>query len=320
MVPTRSSPTRQARFWDHVSRLFVTNDHELRVPTIRTQNVAALQALMQLLKDLPNGAESITIDFSECNELALSGVVFLGGLVSLVRASGGTVNVRMDTIEPKLRQEWERNGFLAHMGMPSSTTVTDAVPFEHHPELDKDRVMKYLEGKWIGVGAVRLSEDLQAAIIGKVWEIYTNAFEHANSPIGVVNCGRYDKRRHRLHLCVMDLGIGIPDNVRRYKPDIRIDSGSAMKWAFLNGSSTKADAVGYSRGLGLHVLKDFIRVNNGKLEVYSNNGFVRIKRQSEVYRRTAVHFSGTLVNISLEADEKFYCFQYELEKYGEISE
>jgi anti-sigma regulatory factor (Ser/Thr protein kinase) len=313
------SATRQLNLWDHLSKFFAPHNRELRVPTIGTQNVVALQTLMRLREDLPDGAANVTVDFSECAELALSALVFLGGLVSLVKASGGTVNVRKDTIRPKLRLEWEKNGFLTHLGTPSSTLVTDAVPFEHHPELDKDRVMKYLEGKWIGVGAVRLSEDLQAAIIGKVWEIYTNAFEHAESPIGVMNCGRYDKKRHRLHLCVMDFGIGIPDNVRKHKPGITIDSGSAMRWAFLNGSSTKADAVGYSRGLGLHILKEFIRVNKGKLEVYSNDGFVRIKSQSEIYRRTTARFPGTLVNITLEADERFYCFGYEVEKYAKTS-
>jgi hypothetical protein len=113
----------------------------------------------------------------------------------------------------------------------------------------------------------------------------------------------------------MDLGIGIPENVRRYRPLQPIDARGAMKWAFSPGTSTKAETVGYSRGLGLHTLKEFIKVNKGFMEVFSNDGYVKINDQGESYKRRKFTFGGTFVHISLSADEKFYCFSYEVEKY-----
>ncbi|MBS9383808.1 MAG: hypothetical protein HEQ24_06035 [Dolichospermum sp. BR01] len=49
---------------------------------------------------------------------------------------------------------------------------------------------------WLGKGWINISPRLQdaipavsVAIAGKVVEIYFNAFEHSNSPIGVFSCG-----------------------------------------------------------------------------------------------------------------------------------
>src|SRR6185503_6426702 len=116
-----------------------------------------------------------------------------------------------------------------------------------------------------------------------VWEVYANAFDHSESPIGIVNCSSFDRARKRLHLAVVDFGIGIPTNVRKFFSGQQIRAVPAMKWAFTEGRSTKAEVVGYSRGLGLHVLKDFIQVNGGFMEVYSNDGYVKISEGKELF-------------------------------------
>jgi hypothetical protein len=52
------------------------------------------------------------------------------------------------------------------------------------------------------------------------------------------------------------------------------------------------------------------------MEVFSNDGYVKINHQGEVYRQSSFSISGTFVHISLSADERFYCFDYEVPKYA----
>ncbi|MCB2264313.1 MAG: hypothetical protein LGR52_15440 [Candidatus Thiosymbion ectosymbiont of Robbea hypermnestra] len=74
-------------------------------------------------------------------------------------------------------------------------------------------------------------------------------------------------------LSVVDFGQGIPAKIRgffqRYiGKDLvaRLTGASCLRWAFQAGNTTK---VGEPGGSGLDLLKEFIRLNQGKLEIYS---------------------------------------------------
>ena len=222
------------------------------------------------------------------------------------------------TLKPKMREILTTNGMLAHLGSRSIVGETGELPFVRYDSSDESKVIEYLEQRWLGLGAVQLSPNLQNAIIGNVWEVYANAFEHSESPIGVMHSGSLDRSRHKLLLSVMDLGIGIPESVQRFRPHQPIHPGRALRWAFTDGTSTKAELVGYSRGLGLHTLKEFIKVNRGYLEVFSNDGYAKVTTNKESYRRNQFNFPGTLIHINLSADERFYCFAEEVPKFKSV--
>ena len=268
---------------------------------------------MVAIRDQIQLGRNIVLDFANCGKLSLNAMVFLGALASLVRHHGGSIGIG-PAIKPKLLKELREHGIMSHL---ETADVGAGLPFGHYANIDKSAIMQFLQEKWLGGGAVRLSEDVQASIMGAVWEVYANAFEHANSLIGIVNCSSFDRTHKRLHLAVVDLGVGIPTNVRTFFSGRTIGAVPAMKWAFAEGRSTKAEAVGYSRGLGLAVLKEFIQLNGGFMEVYSNDGYVKISKDNEVYRSRSCGFGGTLVSIVLSADERFYYYAYEASKYGQ---
>jgi hypothetical protein len=62
-----------------------------------------------------------------------------------------------------------------------------------------------------------MTDAVQDAVLGNVWELYTNAFEHGKSPVGVLSCGQYYPKIRTVRLAIGDFGIGIPDNVRMSK-------------------------------------------------------------------------------------------------------
>jgi hypothetical protein len=91
------------------------------------------------------------------------------------------------------------------------------MPFNYQPDdkskrCDKERVYaadrKECTYYWIGKGWVHVSDRLRDAIVGRMWEIYNNAFEHSGTPIGGYSCGQYFKTHNNLILSVVDFGQG----------------------------------------------------------------------------------------------------------------
>lgn len=187
-----------------------------------------------------------------------------------------------------------------------------AIPFHHSPSQNQAAILNYLGNRWLGANAISMSARLRHEILGTVWEIYANAFEHANSGIGVVAAGTFHKnsKQPRLTLSVLDLGGGIPTKVRRHFKNRRLAPDRAMKWAFTEGTTTSAGP----RGLGLSILKDFLSANAGRLRVLSNDGYALFRDGKETFTRLDWSFPGTLISIVIEADGKHYCFKDELNR------
>ena len=148
------------------------------------------------------------------------------------------------------------------------------------------------------------SRPLRDLIVGNVWEIYQNAFEHSCSPVGIFSCGQYYPNLQELQLTVIDYGCGIPYTVKEFLKDRYLSTIKSLQWAFYPGHTTK---TGVGRGIGLNLLKDFIKSNKGKLEIFSHDAYVRIDANNEYYGNTQSVFQGTLINIVLKCDESYYC-------------
>jgi signal transduction histidine kinase len=170
--------------------------------------------------------------------------------------------------------------------------------------------MDYITYNWIGKGWLHVSDRLRDAIAGRMWEIYNNAFEHSGTEIGVFTCGQHFPLNNELILSVGDFGQGIAANVRNYlSHDPRsgkLTAAACLHWAFLRGTSTLPNGI--ARGIGLDLLKEFVRVNHGKLEVYSNEGYGIIDENGERFQNCSISFEGTIFHITLRCDENLYQF------------
>jgi hypothetical protein len=233
-------------------------------------------------------------------------VSVLGGLAKVAERHGSKMHFAWDTLSPEVKRELARNGMMEFFGQPALKASKAAVPFRHDEVLGEDDLVNYLYNSWIGKGRVNLSEALKSAIVGKACEIYVNAFDHGHSPVGVFTSGQYYAKRKLLKLCVADFGIGIPDNVRAHLNDPKKTGAESMQWAFQRGNSTKK-TEGIARGLGLDILRDFVKINSGTLEIFSHDGQAIINKVQSFTSRSRI-FPGTLVNITFSCDESFYRF------------
>ena len=282
----------------------------LSIPTINDYTTADFDVLFKLWNQVNNDNMDVTFEFSQCNFLRHNAVAFLGGLTRLIQTRGGIGRFALNSIPKKVKANMDENGFISTLGFEGTPRTGNSIPYREDSHQSEAVLVDYLKTKWLGRGWVLVSERLRDAIVGKVWEIYANAFEHGKSPIGIFSCGQHYPKHHELKLTVVDFGVGIPSNVRLFfKHDPRAQSLSAascLKWAFQRGTTTKPN--GTSRGMGLDLLKEFVKLNNGKLEIFSHEGYAIIDKTQEVFMNRQTFFEGTLVNITLKCDESYYHF------------
>lgn len=284
----------------------------LQVPTINDQP-HDFDRLFGLWEQANGDFLEVVFDFSFCGFMRQNAVAFIGGLARLIQYRGGQVTFRWDTLKQKIFTNLAQNGFLAAFGYHSGPWFGNSIPFREDKVQDKNAVVDYLKTKWLGRGLVHISDRLRGVVVGNVWEIYANAFEHGRSEVGVFSCGQHYPDFNELKLTVVDFGVGIPANVRwHFRDDPRaqhLSAANCLRWAFRRGTTTNPNGIG--RGVGLVLLKEFVQVNRGRFEMFSHEGYALIDEHSDTVNNRNTFFEGTLVNITLKCDESFYHFSDE---------
>lgn len=132
----------------------------------------------------------------------------------------------------------------------------------------------------------------------------------------VYSCGEYKEDSHILEMTIVDCGVTIPQNVNTYMQsnnEQTLSDCDAIKWAFEKGNTTK-DIPG---GLGLAILKDFIKMNNGAIQMISGNGMIEIHGDEVEHFLLNMEFPGTIVNMKFNFDDnKNYYMTSERKDYN----
>jgi len=283
----------------------------LYIPTIDDTpcGFERLFGLWEVIEKAGEGIRAI-FDFSRCQSLLPNAVAFIGGLIRFIERRKGSVDVKWASMRPPVLRTLVANKFANCLDYPmQQSLLQDTIPYREDRDNPKG-VMDYLTKEWLGHGWVHVSDKLRSVIVGRVWEIYANAFEHGKTPTGVFSCGQHLSGDGCIKLAVLDFGVGIPSHVRRFLERQHMTAADTLEWAFQRGHTT--DAKGVSRGLGLDIVKDFVRLNDGQLEIYSHEGYASISQNSEVYENRTIHFPGTFFNITLKRDEKHYILASEI--------
>lgn len=285
------------------------------IPTL-SDSPADFEKLFEVGNEVYKAKGEISFNFSKCRSLKPNAVAFIGGLARFSESQGVESIFDWESLESdSVRSMLAENNFAAAFNGSSQKSLENAIPYREDKKMSVDGIMGYLVDYWLRKGWVQLSIRLSNAIAGKMWEVYNNAFEHSGTSIGVFSCGQHFDS-NELVLTVVDFGLGIPAKVRSFlsKKDSRakrLTDASCLRWAFQRGNSTNTEEV--PRGLGLDLLKEFIRVNEGKLEVYSNQSYAIINKDGEFYMDRYTAFGGTMIHITLRCDESLYKFKDEVD-------
>jgi len=143
-----------------------------------------------------------------------------------------------------------------------------------------------------------MSTILKSKIAESIYEIFTNAQIHSETK-NIYACGQYFPHKHIIEFTITDTGKGFKKVISSFfKKDIRADL--AIKWAFENTHSTKQHVSG---GIGLSILKEFIDLNKGKIQVVSDKGYYKIAPEGDELKLFNSPFPGSAINMQFRTDD-----------------
>lgn len=183
---------------------------------------------------------------------------------------------------------------FAEPGSGSPTTIA----IEGFESGDSAQIGTFLIDGWSAM-ARSLSRASTEYVVSAVAEIFENGITHARSDVGVLAAGQYYPKRDDLELSVVDLGIGIPGSLAAAfgRREEEIDAIRVLEWAFEPGRSS----LRTSRGLGLAIVRGFVRRNGARLLIASGSAFAQADGEAWQTARLSTRFPGTLIVLTLPA-------------------
>lgn len=105
-----------------------------------------------------------------------------------------------------------------------------------------------------------------------------------------------------LDITFVNLGKSVVENVNNFLTSKRKDTISSCKtleWAFIEGNTTKQ----VPGGLGLAILKQFIGMNEGTIQMISGDAMLEINGSVSTDTKLEKWFPGTIVTVEFNCDD-----------------
>lgn len=263
----------------------------------------------------------IEIDLSQAKFIRANFVCVLGLVIEQKRNVDCSINI----IEPKLaklKKLLTDIGFLANKNKQSNTEM---INYKNVKIDEKNDFYLNFEKYFILKAKNQLSnvsDGLFNILMQKILELFSNAFRHSDSKIGIFCSGQSFKNNKRFSFVIVDGGVGIKTNVSKYLNQLKhpslykysfkfkllkailailekkISGEQAMRWAIKSGNSTTGMG-----GLGLDLIREFIIKNKGNLDIISNDARYSISNGEENHLPLSREFNGTFIALSIKIDE-----------------
>lgn len=200
---------------------------------------------------------------------------------------------------PDITKILKRNHFLGSFGYKVNQASNDTIiPFFKLKPNDARFFYEYVIKNLLNRKELpHMSKKLKKHIAESINEIFNNAVIHSRSK-NIYTCGQFFPKKKKIEFTIVDTGIGFKKSfTERFNREI--DSLKAILWAVDQGNTTKRETTG---GLGLTLLKEFIKMNSGKLQIVSGNGFYEFGTNEQMKCLTGT-FPGTIVNMEFNTDD-----------------
>lgn len=265
------------------------------------------------VRNFVTSRQFMIFDFKDCNFLGPTAVVVLGAIFFEMKKKGLGFYINWASMNRKVLTNLCQNGFARSHNYSYAPWTGNSIPYRQDVFNDSNDILSHLTEKWLNRNWIKFSDKLRYAIAGRVWEMYANAFEHSGTKSGVFSCGQNFHTKKDLVLSVVDFGLGIPFKIRTFlatQGSNELSDADCLKWAFESGNTTEVKA-GIPRGLGLDLLREFVYLNHGSLEIYSGFGYASVDKNGLIFKNRENFFQGTLVQLKIICDDRIYKFKSE---------
>jgi hypothetical protein len=257
--------------------------------------------------------EKVDIDLSQVSWFDANLCAPLGAI--LYKASFNLNMISFVNINDKVLPILTKNGFLRSYGWPErADTFGTTIAYKRFEPVESKSFAEYIGSHMTGRGIPKMTDLLDKSFKRSILEIFTNSATHSETTLGIFSCGQSFPGQHRLDFSIVDLGIGFRRNIERRRGLI-FTSSEAINWAISERNSSKtAETDPIPGGLGLKLLREFISLNGGRLQIISDTGFWEEHKEKQIIRDLLIPFPGTMVNIEINTgDTKVYCLASEKE-------
>lgn len=261
----------------------------------------------------------IILDFEENTWFEANLTAVLGAILDKTR--NNINNVKIINLTNRVEESLRKNNFLSSYGFDTMPDKHDTTIKYRRNKIEEDRLIKeFLDVELISKQDFpKLSAALRKEIIKSIFEIYSNAVIHGNCEF-IYSCGQYypSKTPPRLDFTIVDIGNTIKKNVNDFLKANQngvdtILGTEAINWAVSGNNTTKPKENNIPGGLGLKLIKEFISLNKGKIQIVSADGYWEMSKDKKNETKSfEEEFPGTIVNIEFNLDDKdFYYLKSE---------
>ena len=252
--------------------------------------------------------EQISIDFSENNWFEANLCAVLGAI--LTESNKDLNDISLINLRNAQENIFSRNHFLASFGGAKILDTYDTTIKYRRNRMSDDKLIKeFLMTELINKPDFpKLSDAAKKEIIRSIFEIYSNAIIHGDCD-DVFSCGQFypNKIPPRIDFTIVDMGKTIQKNVNEFLQR-KLSGIESIKWALSDNNTTKPKEKNIPGGLGFNLIQRFVKMNKGKIQIVSSDGYWEFVRGKEEYQTLDYPFPGTIVNLEFNLDD--YSFYY----------
>ena len=245
--------------------------------------------------------EDIEIDMQSASWFDADMCAAFGAILYRLERDLNTVN--LTNIHPSVEEILLKNSFLSHYGRTEDTPDYwgTTIPYHRFNIEDGRYFFDYIVNAFSHQPELpKMSPELFRKFCESVFEIFSNAVLHSDTELGIFSCGQFFPKRNELNFIVVDLGVGMRERVRRHL-DRDITPEGAIEWATQERNTTKhSDIPG---GLGLTLLREFISLNGGRIQIISDTGYWYWENRRTATKRLDNPFPGTVVSIAINTSD-----------------
>jgi hypothetical protein len=273
----------------------------------KRQTIAFSNALLKLYESAKvTTDEDILFDLSQTKLMTPLGIILLTTTIKDCQKRNKNCTY-MQPRDETLMTFLTEAGFHKHFNINKYGTPPDFAIASGHVQLQKcEGIDGSLIEKLIEIidYHLRISAGLKGSLQMSLLEMMTNVVDHSGVNDYFICCHNYPEKK-QIRLCMADMGIGIPDSLRKKYKERKSDR-QLIIMATEEGISTRPERA----GLGLTHIKKFLKVNKGQLCIISGKGKVFWKfDQNKMFQQTIqTAFKGTIIKMVINTDKKSFYF------------
>jgi hypothetical protein len=247
--------------------------------------------------------DDISFDFSETVYFEANLLSPFGALIANLKARRN--RIVLNGLAGDIKDELVASGFYKVLDEQVTLGETEATIIDFRKFALEDTVsfQEYINEQLLAQKDFPvLSDRLKKSIIQSLLEIFNNAHAHGKCEL-VYTCGQFYPAEGVLKFAISDMGLTIRKNVNDYfQSGSDLDGEKAIAWAVEPGNTTKQGKI--PGGLGLSLIRSFLKLNEGSIQIISSNGFWEEKKGIIFANTFKYRFLGTIVSFEFNLNDK----------------